>query len=341
MTRPIEHGQTLIRIRSVQARYAVGQLDEVLGVCERIADAVEFLIARHSLYPASAPRHAFVSCVTPEYRWGLLVWLRSLRRVSQKPIFLLVSRELVIPVDVAGVFQILVPGLYEEQYSFDRVEFQNVLNKLWIFALTPLTRIFHIDVDCLVLKDIDHLFDSMDFQVCPDYVETRATQRFNSGVMVFNPTVALRDRVFAMAPGVYSYDGGDQGALNNILLDTVTFIDESYNLLRHFYYFSGRKNLNDVRILHYIVKKPWELNYRETPDPFLVELDDLWTTFLTRDELLELVIDWRRNIFRVSERARIESSRTRPPPAEAIGGGKRARLAERWRRLIRMPKLPR
>jgi hypothetical protein len=291
------------------AGIAIGQTDDVMQAAEAIAVTLEKLIASHALYPAGAKRHAYVSYVTPAYKWGLLVWLRSLRKVTDKPIILFVPRAIELPPDARSVFQLIVPGLTEAEYTSDRGEFRNVLAKLWTFALTPLQRIFFIDVDCLVLGPLDHLFDDDAFFVCPDYVEHRDSARFNSGVLVFNPTLALRDFVFATAPGVASYDGGDQGLLNVVLADQVTFLPERYNLLRHFHYFSGVSASDDVRILHYIVKKPWELAYRESPDGMLVELDDRWTAFLTHKELLELVQEWRRSIFVHSERARIESVR--------------------------------
>ncbi len=288
---------------------AIGQTDDIMRVAEAIAATVEKIIAAHEVYPASDRRVAYVSYVTPAYKWGLLVWLRSLRKVTDKPVFLFVSRAIELPADARGVYQLVVPGLFEEQYASDRGEFRNVLAKLWTFTLTPLHRVFFIDVDCLILGPLDHLFDDAAFLVCPDYVEHRDTARFNSGVLVFNPTVALRDFVFTTSPGVASYDGGDQGLLNVILADLVTFLPERYNLLRHFHYFRGTAVSPDVRIIHYIVKKPWELAFRESPDGMLVDLDDRWTAFLTHKELLDLVQEWRRSIFTHSERARIESVR--------------------------------
>jgi hypothetical protein len=291
------------------AGLAIGQTDDVMQVAAAISKTVERLIIAHALYPAGKKRHAYVSYVTPSYKWGLLVWLRSLRKVTDKPIFLLVPRAIDLPPDARGVYQLIVPGLTEADYTSNRGEFRNVLAKLWTFALTPLQRVFFIDVDCLVLGPLDHLFDDDAFLVCPDYVEHRESARFNSGVLVFNPTAAVRDFVFATSPGVASYDGGDQGLLNVILADKVTFLPERYNLLRHFHYFSAASASDDVRIIHYIVKKPWELAYRESPDGMLVDLDDRWTAFLTHPELLELVREWRRSIFVHSERARIESVR--------------------------------
>jgi hypothetical protein len=292
---------------AAKARYSVTEIDEVEAVGRELNKIVDDFITSEGLFRNGEPRHAFVTFVTPEYHWGLVVWLRSLRQVSDKPVFLLVSREMRIPQAIDGVFMIVVPGLYHDRSNFERAEYLHVLNKLWIFALLALDRIFFVDVDCVFLKPVDELFARSEILVCPDYVETRATEKFNSGVIVFCPDKALFTRMLLEINVVTSDDGGDQGYLNAILRDDVVFVHEKYNLTRHFKYFSGATDLNDVRIIHYIVKKPWSLQYQETPDGLLVDLDDLWTSFLSPHERGQLIAEWRRSIFHISERRRIEN----------------------------------
>jgi len=300
------HNCPVRSVAAAKARYSVSAIDEVEAVGRDVNAIVENLIASEGLF-RGAPRHAFVTFVTPEYHWGLVVWLRSLRQVSDKPVFVLASREMSVPADIDRVFMIVVPGLYHEGADFDRAEYVHVLNKLWIFTLRALERIFFVDVDCVFLKPVDELFARSEILVCPDYVETRATEKFNSGVIVFCPDQALLTRILLQVNVVTSDDGGDQGYLNAILRDDVVFVHEKYNLTRHFKYFSGASDLGDARIIHYIVKKPWSLQYQETPDAMLVDLDDLWTSFLSAGERGQLIADWRRSIFHISERRRIEN----------------------------------
>ena len=299
---------TFCKVGCERSRYSVGEVDAVDAVCAQIDAEARALCDSAGLFAPGAKRQAFVTFATPEYSWGLLVLLRSLRKVSDRPVIVLASREMAVPQGVAGVVVLAVPGLYNEDYSFGRVEFSHVLAKLWMFALTSLDRVFFVDADCMFLKSADELFERADFCVCPDYVEDRKSEAFNSGVLAFTPGEALRSRVFAQVGVVPSDDGGDQGALNGILRDDVTFVAEKYNLLRHFHYFSGPEAGADTRIVHFIVKKPWELQYRETPDAMLTDLDDAWTSFLEPAERLQLIAHWRRSIFHVSERARIENA---------------------------------
>lgn len=290
------------RVETLLAGYSVSQVTAVDAVCAALDSTVAQLLA-------DVPSHgeAFVTFATPEYRFGLIVWLRSLRKISDRPAIVLVSRPIALPQDIANVYMVQVPALTAETYSFERSEFQHVLSKLWVFALTSLKRVVFVDADCLFLKPVEELFARPGFLVCPDYVEHRKSEKFNTGVLAFSPSEELRQLVFGQLALVDSDDGGDQGALNVILADIVEFADEKFNVLRHFHYFAGPGGISDMRIVHYIVKKPWELQYRETPDAMLVELDDLWTRFLDPDERLELIAHWRRSVFYQSERTRIET----------------------------------
>jgi hypothetical protein len=262
-----------------------------------------------ALFAGQPAGEAYVTFATPDYHWGLLAWLRSLRRVSQRPVIIMAPCELAIPDDVGQVVVLITPGLSLRRVSSNRPEFANSFTKLWIFAMTPLKRLIFVDVDCLFLQSLDELFEGSDINVAPDYVEHTKSHYFNSGMMAVTPTRILEEEIFAKGESVLTYDNGDQGTLNSILLDRVIFVSHRYNLLRHYHYFGGGKDLPHTRMIHYIVKKPWELTFRETPDGFLVDLDDLWTSFLTHDELKGLVAHWRREIFHKSERAKVESIR--------------------------------
>lgn len=286
--------------------YDICNVEALEPLRDRIKGAVESLID-DGFFAHNGARRAYITFATPDYEWGLRVWLRSLRKVSSVPAIIMASHPLDIPSDIADAVVLVVPGLFNSNVNAHRPEFTQTFTKLWCFAMTPLQRLIFVDVDCLFLQSLDHLFDSSDFLVAPDYVEHTRTSHFNSGMMAFTPTHLLEDEIFSRAPAAPSYDGGDQGSLNAVLMRRVTFVPETNNLLRHYYYFSGRQTLDDVRMIHFIVKKPWELNYRETPDALLVDLDDEWTRHLTHDDLLDLVRHWRRAVFLNGGRSKIEN----------------------------------
>ena len=237
----------------------------------------------------------YVTLCSPDYDWGLRVLLRSLRKVSSVPLIVIAPRRWSVECDEPDVLFVEVPALVNPQYTPHRREFSETLTKLWIFGLTCFHRIIFVDADCLFLRSIDDLFDQDGFLAGSNYVVNSTQRSFNSGLFSFAPTRELRDFIFEQAQHAASPEGADQGLLNALLQSKVRLLPPEYDLLRHYNYYGGVEvNRDEIRMIHYIVKKPWELAVRESPDLSLIDLDDLWTKQLTRDELLALIGGWRR-----------------------------------------------
>jgi Glycosyl transferase family 8 len=296
----------VIRFEGIRRRYDLRDQRPVEIAGAVLSDTVQALVSASPQFMRNGRKEAFVSLVTPDYRWGMLAWLRSLRKVSDRAVILLVPRAIDVPADIPDVFVVEVPELFNETYVPGRPQYAHVLTKIWIFALTALDRLVFVDIDCLFLGNVDALFDSSQFLAVPNSLHSLGTGRFNSGVLAFCPSPNLRRNVFRKIAELESHMGGDEDALNQILLDDVVFMDEKYNLFRHFHYFGDDKNRTDTRILHFVIKKPWEMFYRETGDGMLVYLDDLWTGFLSDSERSDLIAFWRRHLFTVNEQHRIE-----------------------------------
>jgi hypothetical protein len=278
-----------------------------------VADAL--LAAIRERHPAilqwsnGRPPVAYVTLASPSYHWGLRVLLRSLRRVSQAPVIVLVGQRWDFECPEDAVVFVEVPNLTNRDYQPDRHEFGVVLTKLWMFALTDFHRLTFIDADSLILRSLDDLFAFSGFWASADFTTDSKRQGFNSGLISFEPTPELRDRIFHDAATTKSFDHADQGLLNALMWDSVRILPAEYSVLRHFHYFAGPELKRDrLRAIHYIVKKPWELWYREITDAGLSDLDDLWTSELSREELLALIAFWRRQQF-FAERARFEGAR--------------------------------
>jgi glycogenin len=240
-------------------------------------------------------------------------------------IIVLTDRRWTFETKVSGVFFVIVPSLGNSRYAPDRPEIRATLTKLWIFGILSLDRVVYVDADCLVLKPIDDLFDLAGLWCAPDYVEEPHSRRFNSGLIAFDPTTELRDKIYGEAYVAQSYDHGDQGLLNSIVWSKVNFLPPEYSVTRHYHFFHGAEMRSlDVRLIHYIVKKPWDLWYRETPDTALNDLDDLWTAELDHGELLALVSQWRRRQF-TFERSRLESLHQRRSPIAVALASRRVR----------------
>jgi glycogenin glucosyltransferase len=298
-----------VEVRTPKHAINVGDAAALASVSEALAATLR---EQHpALLEQADGRHpvAYATLASPDYEWGLRILLRSLRRVSKVPVIVLAAQRWEFDCPEERVVFLEVPKLSNSDYQPDRREFGVVLTKLWIFALTDFRRVTYVDADSLVLRSLDDLFDFNGLWASADFTTDSDKRDFNSGLISFEPTRELRDHVFERAGSTASFDHADQGLLNALLWERARVLPPEYSLLRHFHYFAGAELKRDrVRAIHYIVKKPWELWYREIADGVIADLDDLWTSQLTREELLGLIASWRRRQF-VAERVRFEGAR--------------------------------
>lgn len=146
---------------------------------------------------------------------------------------------------------------------FDR--FASVFTKLRAWQLTEFDKIVLMDADMLVVRNIDDLFERPDFAAAPDFF---LPDRFNSGLMVLDPSASTFERMMEALAEYPSYDGGDQGFLNTFLGDWYAMpvthrLPAGYNLHHFIYQFlMGHPSLAsalewEAKVLHYTMQKPW------------------------------------------------------------------------------------
>jgi lipopolysaccharide biosynthesis glycosyltransferase len=143
--------------------------------------------------------------------------------------------------------------------------FSAVFTKLRAWDLAEFDRIVLLDADTLVLQNVDDLFERRAFAAGPDFF---LPDHFNSGVMVLEPSRETFLRMTDSLAATASYDGGDQGFLNTFFPDWYAMpvahrLPVGYNMPNFIYQFlRGHPSLRaglerDVKILHYMVQKPW------------------------------------------------------------------------------------
>lgn len=143
--------------------------------------------------------------------------------------------------------------------------FRNTFTKLRAFGIEDIEKVVFLDADTLVLHNVDELFDRPAFAAAPDFF---VPNWFNSGVMVLEPSRALLASMEATLSGrLGTYDGGDQGFLNDLYpdwwaMDVGHRLEARYNLHHFvFQFMSGKASLrpliHDVKIVHYTLQKPW------------------------------------------------------------------------------------
>ncbi|HET8936930.1 MAG TPA: hypothetical protein VFN67_25985 [Polyangiales bacterium] len=145
--------------------------------------------------------------------------------------------------------------------------FETVFTKLRAWELTAFDRVILLDADTLVLQNVDDLFDRSHFAAAPDFF---MPDRFNSGVMLLEPSQDTFARMSEALAGAASYDGGDQGFLNAFYPDWYALPVEhrlpvGYNMAHFIFQFlRGHPSLKqtlerEAKIIHYMVQKPWQV----------------------------------------------------------------------------------
>ncbi|KAK1323309.1 UDP-glucuronate:xylan alpha-glucuronosyltransferase 1 [Acorus calamus] len=135
-------------------------------------------------------------------------------------------------------------------------------SKFRLWQLTDYDKIIFIDADLLILRDIDFLFSM------PEITATgNNATLFNSGVMVVEPSNCTFELLMEHINEIQSYNGGDQGYLNEIFTWWHR-IPKHMNFLKHFWVGDEeeRKEMKTrlfgadppiLYVLHYLGQKPW------------------------------------------------------------------------------------
>lgn len=221
----------------------------------------------------SQSKNAFVTLVTSDaYAMGALVLAHSLRENGT-------AAQLVVMVTPDGVSP-AVRTLLDE--TFDLVEEVNPLDsndhanlsllarpdlgvtftKLHCWRLTQFEKAVFIDADALILKNVDDLFEYEELSASPD---PGWPDCFNSGVFVFRPNEETYARLLKFALEHGSFDGGDQGLLNEFfsswVRDSQRRLPFVYNCVAQTFYSYApafAKFRDQIRVVHFIGSvKPW------------------------------------------------------------------------------------
>jgi hypothetical protein len=142
--------------------------------------------------------------------------------------------------------------------------YNRTFDKLDIWAM-PLDRLVFLDADTVVLKNIDELLDaSADFRAAPDCGFDCHEERFNSGVLAIKPSKWTYQDMMGKLSTTKSYDGGDQGFLNeyyNYWSHTADAkLSTNFNKLKRRETHKGDFDLSSIHVIHNVGTKPWAPN---------------------------------------------------------------------------------
>lgn len=177
---------------------------------------------------------------------------------------------------VVSVEEIRSTHSQDELNLLGRQDLASTITKIHIWRLTQYDKVIYLDSDTLLLRSISHLFElESPFSACPDIGWPDC---FNSGLMVITPNSQTFESIFQHFLAHGSWDGGDQGILNDYFSpsstktsgadasgqskgwDRLSFI---YNVTPSAYYTYApayKRYSDKVSMVHFIGReKPWHL----------------------------------------------------------------------------------
>ncbi|KAG8903496.1 glycogenin glucosyltransferase [Tulasnella sp. 403] len=227
---------------------------------------------------AHSPSYAFVTLLTSDsYLPGALTLVAALRDVHAnapsppqlpfKTVCLITpetlsvdSRRAVLQAfDVVIGVNVLKEDTKKGLELLGRPDLSLVLTKLHVFRLTQFDKIIFLDADVLPIRPLSHLFAlTAPFSAVPD---VGWPDIFNSGFMVLQPGQDKFDDIMRLVRTKGSWDGGDQGILNEWRGDDWNRLSFTYNTTptaAYTYAPAFERFGSEIKAIHFIgTNKPW------------------------------------------------------------------------------------
>ncbi|KDQ63289.1 glycosyltransferase family 8 protein [Jaapia argillacea MUCL 33604] len=226
-----------------------------------------------------ATPYAFVSLITSDsYLPGALTVAAALRDVHPVPLtppeveFQTVCLVTPETVDVSTIkllrraFDVVIGVEIIDQRDvrnlklLGRLDLNHVLTKLHVFRLTQYSKIIFLDADILPIRPLSHLFSlPHEFSAVPD---VGWPDIFNSGMMVLTPGEEKFNELQELSKTKGSWDGGDQGLLNEWRgsnWNRLSFIYNTTPTAAYTYAPAYERFGSQISAIHFIGSdKPWK-----------------------------------------------------------------------------------
>lgn len=204
---------------------------------------------------------------TDSYIPGALVLGNRLAVLDERPRIALVTAQVSEAArdELSKVWRVkevdpLFSGNSEELQLLGRPELDTSVTKIWVWTL-PYTQVVYLDADTLPLKpltDLDKPLELSEIAASPDI---GWPDIFNSGVFACRPDKAVFEDLKDLIRSSPSFDGSDQGLLNEYFANSWKRLPFVYNVTlsaSYQYEPAYRRFKKDIRVLHFIgSKKPW------------------------------------------------------------------------------------
>ena len=155
----------------------------------------------------------------------------------------------------------------------NRKDLKFALTKLNVWKLIEFERIIYLDCDMLINSNIDHLFDIWLNELTENDIIASSDSGwpdiFNSGLFIIKPSINIFNKLIKFHKENYSFDGADQGLLNeyfnlqtNITGGNWYRLPFTYNctLNSNYEYLPALIRFKDqIKVFHFIgLNKPWK-----------------------------------------------------------------------------------
>lgn len=279
-----------------------------------------FYGVRRNQVSGTEERCAYVTfCDNEGYLFGARVLANSLAKHSQIPLVVMTPHDFRVTgskfhsgnVRILPVQRIRSPHAPAKHQS----RFENTFTKLNVFGLDFLDKAIFLDSDVAVFRSIEALFDLDSFAAAPDHGLNLMASDFNSGVFVCQPSSSTFLKLLDHVNHVQSYDGGDQGFLNEMFPER-TLLPHHFNVLKRVE--SSLPALFDhktMAALHFVGEKPWSVSGSREWD----HLDRLWFQMLGPEESIDFILWLKRQLAAPRKKAPSQSGAPRAEDLLAMG----------------------
>ncbi|TQD78365.1 hypothetical protein C1H46_036058 [Malus baccata] len=177
----------------------------------------KFMLETSSWIPYEKRRLAYVTILhsSEAYVCGAIALARSIRQTNSTKDLVLLADDFITPKSIQGLTAAgwKIKRIQRIRSAFAKKGSYNEWNysKLRVWQLTEYDKAIFIDADLLVLKNIDSFFVHQQLSAVGN---NRVL--FNSGLMVVEPSNCMFEYLMQKTSKLESYNGGDQGFLNEI-----------------------------------------------------------------------------------------------------------------------------
>ncbi len=213
-----------------------------------------------------------------EYMRGAIVIARCLKLVNSIYSFVvLVPNDFIYNINVESNMIVLpITQLIGNGNNCKDERYRYCLNKIHIWTLTDYDKLCWLDSDLLILKNIDNVFDELEFssyevaaacgcrcnalkhnaletlpEACP-FIHTEKTY-INAGVMIIKPNVNIYEMLLQQD---YDFPFADQDVFNMFFCGKIKQISSKYNYLNHLP-IAHPEVSQDFSVFHFGYGKPW------------------------------------------------------------------------------------